>query len=845
MLLMTGCQSDEIVAEKPTQEEAKRTITFSMNIPDFQVKSRAESETPITKIDLMLFGPNGYIENGYIETVTVTKNNISVDIKEEDKTPKGEFTATIDPATTTIHFIANYDGNLTATPGQSENEVIPNLTADADNIVYWARETGITAEKTAIDITFLRHLAKVTVEVSTEAVTGSTQAANTYFQVTDFMLCNYVSKGTIAPNNYQWGHTGNPDTETVTEVDNVEAYITSTSEKEENDPTPKELYLAEYNNQGNLGEQVYVIIAGQLKPQNTDGTWNTEGEWGNTKYYKVMLSDAKDNPFKIIRNVNYHIIIKQMQDVGANSFDEAKTAGSINNLYASVMQESPSISDMEGNSLEVTPLVHLLTTDKNIESTIKTTAVTDEFKSGDIILEWSRTGDDGEWLKDISIANGKLTATVSVSTVTEMKQAEIRVKWGKLSRTVTVIASPQYTITAQAYDADNNIKSSYSGVDEDVYFRFHLDENYPAAADYPDLYPIKCYIRADNLYPVDNNKNMLIDYEYKEGQYWYTYLAPATGFHTIQFKTKLSTVNEKIEVESPYFGHAEVSLSIPMRFTNLSLNNGNTIYRGAGTVVPVKFTTESATTVKISTTGLTLKEDATGITTVEENVYTYTTSAATTVNLNDHFVLAANGTREISVTLTADNYQSASISAETEKRQYKSVSLSGADYYGENREVTLTYNMDYEMDITPTFEGLVINSTRAEMNLITTSFNGTRKVVLPENDVYEEYVEEKTASKLIIPVDKINNNTNNVDLSVFTSNPGKKNNPDNQLNSNMQFSGGSNKIYQVTKGGLTSETELYFRYTTGGYLSKKYYVSGPHKISEILSEGINLDFKEQ
>ena len=554
MLLMTGCQSDEIVAEKPTQEEAKRTITFSMNIPDFQVKSRAESETPITKIDLMLFDAN----RKYIETKTIQASSITVDIKEVGLEPKGEFTATIDPATTTIHFIANYDGDLTATPEQTEDQVIPNLTADADENVYWARTTGITTETTAIDITFLRHLAKVTVEVSTEAVTGSTQAANTYFQVTDFMLCNYVSKGTIAPNNYQWG----PDTETVTEVDNVEAYITSTSEKEENDPTPTELYLAEYNNQGNLGEQVYVIIAGQLKPQNPDGTWNTEGKWGNTKYYKVMLSDAKDNPFKIIRNVNYHIIIKQMQDVGANSFDDAKDAGSINNLYASVMQESPSISDMEGNSLEVTPLVHLLTTGKNIESTIKTTAVTDEFKSGDIILEWSRTGDDGDWLKDISISNnGKLTATVS--TVREMKQAEIRVKWGKLSRTVTVIASPQFTINAQAYSdaACNTVKNSYLSADEDVYFKFNLDSNYPSATDYPDLYPIKCYIKADNLYPVDN-KDMLIDYEYKAGQYWYTYLAKSTrDDHVIHFKTKISTVDEKIEIESAYFGNADVSLT--------------------------------------------------------------------------------------------------------------------------------------------------------------------------------------------------------------------------------------------------------------------------------------------
>lgn len=810
---MTGCQSDEIVAEKPTQEDGKRTVTFSMNIPDFQVKSRAESETPITKIDLMLFDA----DRRYIETIQAS--SITVDIKEVGKDPKGQFTATIDPATTTIHFIANYNGILTATPGQTEDEVIPNLTADADNIVYWARETGITAETTAIEITFLRHLAKVTVEVSKEVVAGSTQAANTYFQVTDFMLCNYVSKGTIAPKNYQWGHTGNPDTETVTEVNDVKTYITSTSEKEENDPTPKELYLAEYNNQGNLGEQVYVIIAGKLKPQNSDGTWNTEGEWGKTKYYKVMLSDAKDNPFKIIRNVNYHIIIKQMQDVGANRFVDAKNAGSINNLYASVMQESPSISDMEGNSLEVTPLVHLLTTGKNIESTIKTTAVTDEFKSGDIKLEWSRTGDDGDWLKDISISNGKLTATVS--TVTEMKQAEIRVKWGKLSRTVTVIASPQYTITAQAYDDDayNNVKSSYSGVDEDVYFRFHLDEDYPAAADYPDLYPIKCYIRADNLYPVDN-KDMLIDYEYKEGQYWYTYLAPATGFHAIHFKTKLSTVNEKIEVESPYFSHAEVPLTYQelKRFTNLSLNNGNTIYRGAGTVVPLKFTTESATTITISTTGLTLKEGVTGITKVKEGEFTYTTLGATTVNLDNHFVLAANNTSKVSVTLSAENYQKTEISAQTVKRNY-TLTMSGAEYYGADKSVNVSVSMEYAMNsaINATLTGLngtgaiAAGSTSATFDLKTAAFTGERKVVIPGNDVYEEAFESVTPTKLLIPANSINTNQTET-RSVTISYNGKT------LKSNVSFNSKNTTEISIEQTGLTENSTLTFTYSSGGFL---------------------------
>lgn len=549
MLLMTGCQSDEIVTEKPTQEDGRRTITFSMNIPEFQVKSRAELDTPIEKIDLMLFGANGYIE-------TIQATSITVDIKEVGQEPVGQFTATINPATTTIHFIANYDGDLSATPEQTEDEVIPTLTADANKIVYWARETGITAETTAIDITFLRHLAKVTVEVSTEEVDG--YAASSYFKVTDFVLCNYANLGTIAPSGYEWGYNKNP--ETVTEVTSIKNHLTNGAVHSE---LPDELYLAEYENQKLPEDQTYVILVGQLKPKDKDGNWDTDNEtWGEKRYYKVLLTDENDQPFKIIRNVNYKIVVKQMQDVGSRNLADAMKANPINNLYAYVMPESPSISDMEDNTLTVKPVVHLLTS-RSKSRTITSMVTTSGTSTAKIEIE---TVGDTEILPtaDAITVNTNNELTVDVSEVEEIKKAQIRVKWGKLSRTVTVIASPQYTITAQAYENNTydveNVKTSYTNADEDVYFRFHLDENYPSASDYPDLYPIKCYIRADNLYPVDN-KDMLIDYEYKAGEYWYTYLASTTGYHTIHFKTKLSTVNEKIEVESPYFGAATVELT--------------------------------------------------------------------------------------------------------------------------------------------------------------------------------------------------------------------------------------------------------------------------------------------
>lgn len=581
MLLMTGCQSDEIVAEKPTQEDGRKTVTFSMNIPEYQVRSRAESGTPIEKIALMQFGTNGYIE-------TIEATSITVDIKEVGQTPKGQFTATINPATTTIHFIANYDGNLTATPGQTEDQIIPNLTASADKIVYWAKYTDITAETTAVNITFLRHLAKVTVQVSEEVVDG--YAASSYFQVTDFVLCNYAQLGTIAPSGYEWGYNKNP--ETVTEVPSIETFL---GNGVEHSTLPDELYLAEYENQELPEDQTYVILVGQLKPKDEDGNWDTDNEnWGEKKYYKVLLTDENDQPFKIIRNVNYKIVVKQMQDVGSNTLADAMKANPINNLYAYVMPESPSISDMDGNTLTVTPIVHLLTPSSE-SRTITSTVTTSGTSTADIVIE---TVGDTEILpdaEDITI-NEKGELSVAVETVETIKKAQIRVKWGKLSRTITVIASPAFDITAQAYSEENyeTEKTSYTKADEDVYFKFNLDTDYPSATDYPDLYPIKCYIRADNLYPVDN-KDMLIDYEYKDGQYWYIYWASQTGDQKIHFKTKLSTVDEKIEVESEYFGHAEVKLTgkVPTVIT-VKNSSGNEINS-------LQFTwTNSSQTISIS-----------------------------------------------------------------------------------------------------------------------------------------------------------------------------------------------------------------------------------------------------
>lgn len=538
-LLITGCQTDETVTESTPQEKERRTISFSMDVPDFQVVSRAV-ESSISKIDLLVFDA----DKKFIEKVEAENIN---GIKKEGQTPAGTFKASVSPNVGIIHFIANYNGSYTnLNKGTLEDAIIPALQADCTNMVYWAKNE-IEDNATSVHVSFLRHLAKVTYEVSDENIDG--YAASSYFKVTGLTICNYVSTGTVAPSNYTWNMDG-----TATEITGVTNNASGTAET-----LTDEAYLAEFNNQVSVNSQVFVILAGQLKPKNTNETWNTNGDWGAVKYYKVLLTDTGDNPYQIIRNVNYKIVVKQMQDVGAETFEAAKTANPINNLYAYVMPESPSISDMGGNTLTVTPLVHLLLTDgaNTATSSITMSDASDED------LEVSVYSDPDRILSGTpTYANGKVTATVNFTKVTTVRKAEIRVKWGKLSRTVTVIASPKFMITADAYsDKDcTTTKTSYSASDEDVYFKFTLDASFPSDDDYPDLYPIKCYIHADNLYPADN-KDMLIDYEYKTGQYWYTYLATTTGDHIIHFKTKLSSIGETITVESPYFSSAAVSLS--------------------------------------------------------------------------------------------------------------------------------------------------------------------------------------------------------------------------------------------------------------------------------------------
>lgn len=505
VLFLSACQNEEMVSDGGGND--KKTLSFLMSIPEFQTSSRAIDETSISKIDLMVFDEKGL----FVERVKATDVNSSA----------RTFNAVVSSRARIIHFIANYSGldnfDERANLEKSENQLIPALEVTDNELVFWGR-AEISPGATRVSVEFIRNLAKVTVE-----------SEDTHFVIQGYSLCNYATNGTVSP-------FVNGKFEYSEDIPTIGTRLTmNNTATDANDMDTK--YMCEYTNP--TDNETYVILKATF--------WG-----GDPKYYKVLLADSNDNPYTIVRNVNYHIIVKHMAvDVGSDTFGEAKNGTPINNQYADVMKDSPSVSDDAGHSLTVTPLTHLFVDAGTMKSDISI-----EGDWGDV--SYVVLSDENAILSNIHCTNTGITA--DVRKVDVRSSAQIRVKYGRLARTISVVASPEYFLEA------STSLTGYSEADEEVTLTFNLDENYPDAATYPELYPIECHIKTDNLYPVDDaGKKMLIDFDYVKGEYWYTYLAQSTGEYSLKFKTKLGSVDDEVKVESEYFTSRPASIYLKTR----------------------------------------------------------------------------------------------------------------------------------------------------------------------------------------------------------------------------------------------------------------------------------------
>lgn len=113
-----------------------------------------------------------------------------------------------------------------------------------------------------------------------------------------------------------------------------------------------------FENENFSNDQTYIILKGKLAGKTED------------LYYKIQLLDTDKNPYPVMRNYHYKIVIKSFSESanGSTEFADAKTSEPSNNIYAEIFKESPSISDNNNNVLTVSNLHFLFTQGRYPES---------------------------------------------------------------------------------------------------------------------------------------------------------------------------------------------------------------------------------------------------------------------------------------------------------------------------------------------------------------------------------------------------------------------------------------------------------------------------------------------
>lgn len=612
-----ACQ-DEYEVEKPGVP-GKATLKISVNIPEYRIATRAASfENNLSDVWLLTFDMNGL----FIGRVHAT----DLDSQETNGVGNGSFKAEVSEETRIVHVVANYDNwssfDDKAFVEKDEKELMPALYGS--KMVFWGR-SEVSSLASPLSVTLFRNQAKVTVQNETDN-----------FTVTGYALANIVSTGTVAP--FIPNMEPNPFA-IQDDITTLPLGTLSRTDQSDTDCNLEDKYM--FENPNYYENQSFLIIKGRLKD-------------GSELYYKIQFLDNNKRPYTIVRNFQYKVIIKSFSEdaKGSNSFEDAKKAEVSNNIYADIFKDSPSISDSDNNRLTVSNLNFLYTQGGTLNVT---THYTENEVPNDKEISVSIQEDRGNIISGLSYdGNGNITARIA-RVYAGQNEATISVKGGKLSRTITVTSSTLYSFSPAAFTPE-----LYTGKDQDITLSFRIPDGIPNY-----LYPLKCEITTQYLYPTDPNKDLQINFT--NGVYKYVYWAESPGAKTLNFKTSLDNSNETVTIENDYFKTAEINL-VSRQFENVSVNNNNMIVYGKGNTATLRFTIpgyadyppEYPLTVFVATTKLTTSQA--GWTAVSGG-YSYTYNQAPTGEQTVAFTSTQDDSGE-QVTVSAPGFSNATINVE-------------------------------------------------------------------------------------------------------------------------------------------------------------------------------------
>lgn len=306
LLSLASCKDSLEAITLGGDELPTEGVTLSIQLPNFtpqEISTRAGGETTesITSLWLVCYDATGTFLKKQDCTSAYTAAAADIDGYRKIKTnlPKG---------TETVHLVANFPS---LTDAQAANlDAMVDITPDLSKPICWGKATLSKLIKDS-KISLTRQCAKITCTVD---------AAVSNFEITDLHVWHSASKGSIAPAKYEESINKNL-AETTDLMDDTKP-ITSGS-------------AVVAVNETSAGKADIIIKA----------KYNgTEGFYKVALYYKK--DDGKTAQYALVRNHNYIVKVKSVNDAGYATEAEALKAEPENRLKVTVVDDNPEIFDM-------------------------------------------------------------------------------------------------------------------------------------------------------------------------------------------------------------------------------------------------------------------------------------------------------------------------------------------------------------------------------------------------------------------------------------------------------------------------------------------------------------------
>ena len=490
-----------------------------------------------------------------------TKASITI-ISQNEESLNGSFNANIPSPTRYIHIIANanldnYDESKNI--GRLDTEIIPELTSTSGILCYWGYHKfnsedelkAFNIERSSA-IPLFRNQARI----------RCTRTGNgRELSIKGFAIINQYSRGTIAPLKRDGDDIFNiRDVNEIlqptlcSEADKIIASLPEDISLSNEESTG--YYVFEHENTNDNPLSIIFRI-------NNQGGIQSDGILEDTdKYFKVSLVDENGNNLPILRNYDYVINFSGLPEVGGYpSFEEAVKGIYSNNIWVSIEQKIPSISDGE-STLSVIGETTRIITPKSLES------------DGTYIIEytWHSQNDiiqktpDVTWIQNSGIAertiineflpgtnlnHGKGIIRIRPTYLGEPQYGTIQIKAGKFIRTIKLLSISNFS-----FNPVMTTSGIMMGEGKNIVLSFNIPENFPH-----ELFPLD--IKVSTNYFCDSGNNLNIngkkdylniitekcEFEVIEGNskkiykrdwpHKYIYQVNKPGLHELKFKTIL------------------------------------------------------------------------------------------------------------------------------------------------------------------------------------------------------------------------------------------------------------------------------------------------------------------